>query len=375
MSRLKPVFEYLKGLVKQWYLIAALIVGAIDIFFSPFFDIRIPPWVFLTIFGLAFVAANYQLYNQTQQQARRLQEQHERQLAQAQTKINELQNLQPCLDLSFSDDREAKRLSLKVSQSPEPVDYDSLVRQEAKFLEEAYSNSGKSITKQSEEESEGPGTIIFDAVMRMQDLVRGPLKSKKVYDEDCKRYLREYRRFLLETAIYKGHLARYRTLSFVIHNLGTQRAEDITAIVDFPDEFRFLGEDEEQDLLIIGREPPKAPSVPSLYEPSPIELMSRTPPYIGPGISEALIHSYPGADLGHSNVSGPFIKPKNSTEVSYEIEKLVHNFSEQLDEVGFYVTDNAIGRSFDLPYTLHAANLAQPIGGSLIISIELSEDN
>lgn len=375
MSMWKLLLAYATGLVKQWYFTAALVVEVIGIFIFLFFDIPISRWISLSLLGLTFIIANFQFYRQTQQEVKQLQEQYERQLAQSQMEINELRNLQPRLELSFANERKAKWLRLEVSQPPELVDYDSLVRKEAKVLEEAYSNSGKSSTKQSEEESGGPGTIMFDAVMRMQDLVRGPLKSKKEYDEDCKRYLREYRRFLLETAIYKGHLARYRTLSFVIHNLGTQRAEDITVIVDFPDEFRFLGEVEEQELLIIGREPPKAPSVPSLYQPSPIELMSRTHPFIGPGISEALMHSYPGADLGRSNVSGPFIKPKNSTEVSYEIEKLVHNFSEQLDEVGFYVTDNAVGRSFDLPYTLHAANLAQPIESSLIISIELSKDN
>lgn len=369
------LLAYFKALVKQWYLIAALIIGAIDIFFSPFFDIRIPSWVFLVIFGLAFVAANYQLYNQTQQQMRRFQEEHQRQLAQAQTKIGELQDLQPRLDLSFSDDDRAKRLALIVSQPPEQVDYDSLVRQEAKALEEAYSNSGKDVATQSDKESGGMGTTAFGAVMRMQDLVRGPLKSKQDYGEDCERYLREYKRFLLETAIYKGHLARYRTLSFMIHNLGTQRAEDITVIIDFPDEFRFLREDEEQELLTIGRELPKAPSVPSLYQPSLVELMSRTHSFIGPGISESLLHSYPGADLGHSNVSGPFIKPKNSTEVSYEIKKLVHNFSEELDQVGFYVTENAVDRSFDLTYSLHAANLARPIAGSLVVSVELAEDS
>jgi hypothetical protein len=75
--------------------------------------------------------------------------------------------------------------------------------------------------------------------------------------------------------------------------------------------------------------------------------------------------------LGSRNVSGPFISPKKSTEVVYEIRSLLHNFTEEdLDMVGFLVTDDGIGKSWDIEYEIHAGNLPEPVRGTLGLIVE-----
>jgi len=371
MNEQRPFLSYLKGLLKQWYLTVTLVIGAIDVFFRPFFDIPIPWWIFLSLFGLAFIVANYQLYRQTQHQIRQLREQHHHQLAQAQTEISELRNREPRLDLRFADTN-TKRAVIQVLKLPEPVSVDSLTQQKARELERAYGDAGNSDASPSEEALPGIGAIALDAIRRIEAQLHGPRKSKKEYDEDCKQYLQKYQRFLIESAAHAGYMARYRTLELELRNTGTQPARDVTVIIDFPDEFQFPTTREEQELLLFSREPPEVPTVPSLYKPSPLNYIGESPAFLNSRLFDNFLPDL-GSDLGQSNVSGPFIKPKNSTEVSYEIGQLMHNFTEALDPVGFYLPDAVIGHALELTYSIHAAELMRPIEGSLIVSVELTQ--
>lgn len=373
MNEPKLFLSYLKGLLKQWYFTVTLVIGAIDIFIRPFFDIPIPWWVFLSLFGLAFIAANYQLYRQTQDQIKHIREQHQQQLAQTQTEINKLRNRQPRLDLRFVDTN-TKRTTLTASKLQKPIDVELLVKQEAQKLEQAYSDLDNSSTSRLGEEPLGIGAIALDAMRHIEAQLHGPRKSKAEYDEDCKKYLREYRRFVFERAVHENHLARYRTLEIEVENTGTQPARDIAVIIDFPDEFHFPTTREEQEQLLLSREPPEAPTVPSLYKPSPFTSIGLSPDFLHSRIYNDLLLRDPGSDLGQSNVSGPFIKPKNSTEVSYEIGQLMHNFIEELEPAGFYLTEAAIGHALELKYSIHATELARPIEGSLIVAVELSQE-
>lgn len=368
MSERGLFLSYIKGLLKQWYFTVTLIVGLIDIFIRPFFNIPIPWWIFLSLFGLAFIAANYQLYRQTQDQIRQLREQHQQQLDQALTEINILKNREPRLDLRFTDTN-TKRVALKVSKLSQPTDIEALVQQEATHLEQAYTDLGKSsASRLGENDPLGIGAAL-NVIQHIGAQLNGPIKSKTEYDEDCKKYLQKYQRFLFERVIHANHLARYRTLKIEVENTGTQPASDIVVIIDFPDEFHFPITREEQEQLLLSREPPEAPTVPSLYKLSPFSSIGLSPDFLYPRIYNDL----PGSDLGPSNVSGPFIKPKNSTEVSYEIGQLMHNFIEEL-EPSFYVTETAIGHTLELTYSIHAAELVRPIEGSLIVVVELSPE-
>lgn len=369
MNEQKLFLSYLKSLLKQWYFTVTLIVGAIDIFIRPFFDIPIPWWFFLGLFGLAFITANYQLYRQTQHQIRQFREQHQQQLAQAQTEVNELRNREPRLDLRFVD-ANTKRTMLTVSKLQKPIDVELLVQQEAQKLERAYAGLGNRNVSHLGEDPLGIGAIALDAMRYMEAQLHGPLKSKNEYDEDCKEYLQKYRHFLFKRSAHANYLARYRTLKIEVENTGTQPARDIVVIIDFPDEFHFPTTSEEQEQLFLSQKPPEPPTKPSLYKPSPFSSIGLSPDFLNPRIYNDLS----GLDLGKSNVSGPFIKPKNSTEVSYEIGQLMHNFIEELEPVGFYLTEAAVGHSLELNYSIHAAELTRPIEGSLIVAIELSQE-
>lgn len=370
MNEQKLFLSYLQGVLKQWYFALTLVIGLIDIFILPFFDLSIPWWVFLILFGLAFIAGNYQLYRQTQLRARELQEQHQQQLAQLQTEINELRNREPRLDLRFSD-TDTKRTVLKVSKLSKPTGVELLVQQEAESLEQAYTDLGNRNVSRSGEDPFGIAAA-YDAMRNIQAQLLGTLKSKNEFDEDCKKYLQKYRQFLFERVIYENHLARYRTLKMEIENTGTRPASDIVVVIDFPDEFHFPITREEQEQLLVSQEPPEPPTKPSLYKPSPFVSIGLSPDLFFPQNYDFL--SRLGSDLGQSNVSGPFIRPKNSTEVSYEIGQLMHNFIEELEPAGFYLTEAAIGHSLELNYSIHAAELTRPIEGSLIVAVELSQE-
>ena len=181
--------------------------------------------------------------------------------------------------------------------------------------------------------------------------------------------MQEYRRFLVESKLHAGYLARYRTVELEVENAGTQPASDITVIIDFPDEFHFPITHEEQEQLLLSREPPEAPVAPSIYKSSLLSYIGQSPAFLNSRLHDIFMPNV-GADLGQSNVSGPFVKPKNSTEVTFEINQLVHNFIEALGPVGFYLTNATIGQSLELTYSIHAAELMRPIEGSLSVAVE-----
>lgn len=368
MSEWQLFLNYIKDLLKQWYFTATLIVGLIDIFIRPFFNIPFPWWAFLSLFGLAFIVSNYQLYRHAKDQIRQLQEQRQQELSQIQTEINTLKNREPRLDLRFTDTN-TKRAVLRVSKLPELPDIEALVLQEAKNLEQAYYDSVTRDTS-SEESVLGAGSVLKD-FLRIEPMLHGSLKSKTEYDEDCKGYLEDYHHFLVARTFHESYLARYRTLEIEVENTGTHPASDIVVVIDFPDGLHFPITPEEQEPLLLGREPPKAPTAPSLYKSNSFGSIGLSSDFFLPRIYNNL----PDLDLGRSNVSGPFIKPKNSTEVSYKINQLMHNFIEELEPAGFFVTKTAIEHTLELTYSIHATELVRPVQGSLIVAVEiLSEE-
>ena len=50
--------------------------------------------------------------------------------------------------------------------------------------------------------------------------------------------------------------------------------------------------------------------------------------------------------------------------------ELLHNFAEGLDEVIFLVSKEGEGRSWELGYEIHAANLHEPVNGFLILEVQ-----
>lgn len=352
--------SYFKALVAKWYVVVALIVEVSGLIILGAFGVDVPRWIFLASFGVAFIASNYLIYRKQEGRIEELREHLTAQISLLQEELQALKNRLPILELLLSHEKAQKRrVFITVSDPPPRPDYDALVEAESLALKEAYDASESNDTPRQPQ--------ILNIPNNMMDLLRGDRKSRKEYENDCEGYLKRYRAYLQHGYNHAVYLARYRELSFVVRNTGTVPAEDVTVLIDFPDEFSFPFEAEDQHYVWVSQEEPQQPSRPSLFKPSALEVFQNPRSFpVLPNFFD--VDAKPV--IGPSDVSGPSIRPKNSTEVSYEIRSVMHNFEIALDAVGFFVKEQAIGHSWELPYSIHAANLPQPIEGSLVIEVQ-----
>lgn len=160
-----------------------------------------------------------------------------------------------------------------------------------------------------------------------------------------------------------------RSLNFRINNSGGVPAEDVILFIDFPDQFHFPLDQDLLEYKVLSEESPEPPRRPSPYS-SIIDGIQ--------GISANQLlnrYSIPPVDLSSyirssdSNVKGPFIRRKNSTEVRYEITKLMHGFIFDLDSVEFIISEEAIGQLWELPFRVYASNLPSSISGTLLVDV------
>ncbi|MCL4264800.1 MAG: hypothetical protein KJ069_16375 [Anaerolineae bacterium] len=206
----------------------------------------------------------------------------------------------------------------------------------------------------------------------ISDAIRlSTLRSKKEpeqYEKECREYLDQYRDYLMKLHNHKVILARLRSLQFAIQNSGRVPAEDIVVEFSFPDGFHFPAEEELFDLEHL-KVPPKKPKRPELFE-SFANLFNSM------GLSawpHGMEHYAPAIKSeGSRSIRGPFIEPDNSTKITYEIDKILHNFIEvDLDPLEFFVADSVVSHTWELKCKLHAANLPEPLHGSLTLVIQL----
>jgi hypothetical protein len=360
MQTRELVAGYLKGLLKEWYLVVIAIFDFIGMLIQPFLGFEIPVWVHLVVFSLAFVYANYSLYRDGRKEIVEIKQLYEGKLVGLQEKIAQLQDHWPYLQLLFHADQGSARYQvIEVLNRPGTPDFDELVQREAERLRPV-----------PEEAKEGSTPV---GLTRLHDVMSRALlqqrKSAEEYAEECDAYLKRYRQYLLDLFNYESRVARLRSLRFAVQNSGKVPAEDIVVMIHFPDEFQFPSL---RERITSGRnkkcpEPPKRPT----------PFRSLIPDYasLGSAMHDVIMPPAMRLEVGPSNVSGPFIISEDSTEVRYKIQKLMHNFTQHgLDELEFFVTDEAIGHSWELKYSIHAANLPEPIEGSLLLEVRLAED-
>lgn len=164
---------------------------------------------------------------------------------------------------------------------------------------------------------------------------------------------------------------RLRSISFRIKNSGHVPAEDVFVFFDFPDAFVFPTYEEKLEIDLL-REEPEAPERPEIYTSIFGDLLSSA--LIYPNVP--MVSSLPNSFNDHGpqpNVRGPFIEPKNSTEIQYEITKLLHGFDQPLDKVEFLISEDAIDKDFSIPFRIHSSNIRERIEGTLLISVRIMD--
>lgn len=239
-------------------------------------------------------------------------------IGELENRIVDFENSIPKLALDFWDDGSKRQnLQLLVSPFPSEPDYEELIEQEKKELLNAFLGAKKP------RKNEGLHSILNSLPLALGEIY----KDEDDYKNECGEYLEEYRQYLEMQHYFDIGIARLRRIGFYINNVGKIPADNVIVLIDFPDEFQFLEEDEVEFVL---NEAPKKPKRPKLTK-------SIVPNFAYP-VSPAVHFTPPDiSSLGNENLnkSGPFIRPKNSTEVRYEITKLMHGFGEDLDEVLF----------------------------------------
>jgi hypothetical protein len=273
-----------------------------------------------------------------------------------QSELGRIQAKQPVLAMEFLiDEHTTSHLKIKAGQSPPETDYPSLVEQERERLIALYEKAAKDYKP-------GPRLELFGHM----DLLIEHLKSRDQFEGEIQEYLIEYNKHLVRKSEFEREMAHIRSVTFELSNSGTIPAHDIQAFLHFPGPFRFPSYEELLDIEMNSDAP---------VPPTPPDSMTVPLSKLGQAL-DAFNVSIPMPPLlldrstSPPNVRGPFIAPTESALVSYEIDKLLHGFSAELDKVHFFLTDELIGRAWQVKYEIHSSDLPRPMAGRLVLEVE-----
>jgi hypothetical protein len=260
------------------------------------------------------------------------------------------------LGLSFKvGDAYVQKQTITVGEKPTKPDIDKLAREEQGRLSDYDSK-----IPENKEFSHDPAK----REMEMAQLWMNMPKKREDYKEECRGYIKAYKYYLNKKYNYELGQARYRTVQFVVENTGKTPGQEIVLVVHFPGGFYFYDDDNdaENQLVYDFHIQPEKPTPPKVTE-SLTEKMQKLS-----SLSDIMYSPSVGRDTGPQHVRGPFITRIKSTGISYEIDEILHNFKWER-EISFLVIDEAIGKTREITYEIHAANLPVPISGSLWIEV------
>jgi len=154
-----------------------------------------------------------------------------------------------------------------------------------------------------------------------------------------------------------------RTIQLVIalSNIGTAPGEDIDIHLHFPDGFRIFDVDKNSP------EPPVPPKV-----PAPAGTHDYNPLIVGGFPRIALpnrLQSQPGPP---PNVSSPSIRRTNSYDVRTQVKKAKHGYIMPIAAFGAVFDSYESAKSFEIKYSVTAANAPKASEGKLSVVIEKS---
>src|SRR5437879_1841446 len=171
------------------------------------------------------------------------------------------------------------------------------------------------------------------------------------YNRRVEKYYRDYEKYLRDSVAFKTLATRTIKLELILKNSGSCPAEDIHVLLQFPDGF----------LLYDEKHPPKPPEEPAVPSkeinmfPS-VSLLSGLPD----------IHRMPSLP----DPTLPRIRKTNSYDVTFEFEKLQHDFIRRLTPFYLVFDSWTSAASFAIDYTIHAGNRIDRQAGQLGVKVE-----
>lgn len=188
-----------------------------------------------------------------------------------------------------------------------------------------------------------------------------PLDTNR-YEKDVGYHLPAFRKYLKEYNIYEIEKSKTLTLNFRLECHGKTPAENVTCLLNFPNGFNLIEEENLEGMLKKPIEPEK-PTQPqpfghisslldkNFFIPSSTEFIS---PLKGPNSFKKLYH-----------------QSIDSNIITYETESIRHGFSLDLNSVFIKFLKPEDLKSFHVEYEIHAANLPNPITGTIPIVLNI----
>jgi hypothetical protein len=211
---------------------------------------------------------------------------------------------------------------------------------------------------------------IFKAVSEMEKQIRKGIFPKREisrwdylqYNSKLEEFYKSYEAYFRQLHDFQN--VQRRTTQFVIalNNVGTSPGEDIDIHIHFPDGFWVFDADKN---LPAPPMPPKTPDPLGTYDYSrmafggmpQIALQNRAQPRPEPP----------------PNISAPSIRRTNSYDVRSQVKKAKHGYTMRIAAFGCAFDSFESAKSFQVDYSVTAANAPKPSEGKLSVVIEKPE--
>ena len=193
--------------------------------------------------------------------------------------------------------------------------------------------------------------------LSMQELLRSGVSQSQAdnYNAELNSFYQDYDEYLRQRHEFENAMRRSITLEIGLENSGTVPADDIDVHLHFPDGFSLFDADED------------LPQKPKPPEP-PAELGTI-------GNLRLTVPSFQNLDYTKalrlpSDISSPQIERTNSYDVRSQIKKAKHGYSLRIAKFLVQFDSYESAASFQIDYSISAANLPKAAYGHLSVVIE-----
>ena len=182
------------------------------------------------------------------------------------------------------------------------------------------------------------------------------------YRQDLKEFLKKYKQYLNHLAGWQFNQTRIFPFEVELMNDGSFPADDIHILLYFPDGFLLRKEDDIR--------PEPSPPTKPVHPRTAMELMQGLGRSFGHLQRPSYIPDFTRISREPPNVSGPRIRRTKSFEVEFHVRRIKHGFSVELETLLLDFSESPEMRSFNIPYTINAANMPENVDGELHVIFE-----
>ena len=271
---------------------------------------------------------------------------------QLKNKLFKIQSAAPKLSLGFGE-MDGKKIELIVYPSTEKaIDIEGWmekIRGEFPWRGKRPQNANNSL-----------GNLFFqNHLPELAGMSQIPDSEYERYNGECAEYFEQYGAYLSELQRHQQQC--FAELNLCVQNEGGAPAEDVDVFMHFPDGFELYPVDDLPEESKNPR-PPRKPQ--SVIEQNMGKL----------NINPALIHPYHFPEIASLGPPDPFsLKKTNSYEVEDAFQRIKHGQTGVIRPLMVVFDSYESSTSFQISYRISAANLPQPVEGTLNVLVKKRE--